>query len=69
VVVSVIHLAQGQRPHEFGTFVGYLFAIFLIVPVAAVLARMEPTRWGSVIATAGCLVDAVLIVRLGQVWG
>jgi hypothetical protein len=69
IVVAVVHLAQGQRPHSMTTFIGYLVAIFLIVPAGTVLARMEPTRWGSLIATVACVVDAVLIVRLDQVWG
>jgi hypothetical protein len=68
IVISVVHLAQGQRPQSLVTFIGYLVAIFLILPVAAVLARLEPTHWGSLIATVGCLVVAVLIVRLDQVW-
>jgi hypothetical protein len=68
IVTAVVHLAQGQRPHEYVTFVGYLIAIFLILPVAGALARLEPTHWGSLIATVGCLVVAVLIVRLDQVW-
>ena len=37
-------------------------------PVDGVLARLEPTRWGALIATIGCVVVAVLIVRLDQVW-
>ena len=69
IVVALVHLAQGQRPHSMTTFVGYLVAIFLIVPAGALLARLEPTRWGSLIATVACVVDAVLIVRLNQVWG
>jgi hypothetical protein len=68
IVISVGHLVQGQRPQELATFVGYLVAIFIVLPAAAVLARLEPTRWGSLIATIGCLVVAILIVRLDQVW-
>ncbi|GAA5178366.1 hypothetical protein GCM10023322_05390 [Rugosimonospora acidiphila] len=68
IVISVVHLVQGQRPHELATFIGYLVAIFVILPVAGVLAKMEPTRWGSLIATVGGLVVAVLIVRLNQIW-
>jgi hypothetical protein len=68
VVISIIHLARGQRPHELATFIGYLVAILIILPAAGVLARLEPTRWGSLIATVGGLVVAVLIVRLDQVW-
>src|SRR5882672_8709675 len=65
---AVAALAGGGRPHEYATFIGYLIAYCVIVPLAAVLARMEPTRWGSLIAGAACLVDAVLVVRLHQVW-
>ena len=68
VVTGVVHLAQGQRPHELVTFVGYLVAIFLILPLAGVLARLEPSRWGSVIAGVAGLVIAVLVVRINQIW-
>ena len=33
-----------------------------------VLARMEPTRWGSAIVCAVCLVTPVVVVRLQQTW-
>ncbi|HKT00961.1 MAG TPA: hypothetical protein VJT31_15645 [Rugosimonospora sp.] len=65
---GVSGLAGGHRPREYATFVGYLIAFVLILPVGAGLARLEPTRWGSTIALVACLVDAVLIVRLHQVW-
>jgi hypothetical protein len=68
IVAGISHLAGGQRPHELVTFIGYLIAIFLIPPLAAVLARMEPTRWGSLIALVGCLVVPVLILRINQIW-
>ena len=32
------------------------------------LARLEPTRWGSVILAAGGLVLAPLVLRLLQIW-
>jgi hypothetical protein len=65
---GIAGLARGHRPHEYATFVGYLIAFPLILPLGAVLARLEPTRWGSVIAAVACLVDAVLVLRLHQVW-
>jgi hypothetical protein len=65
---GVAALARGDRPHEYATFIGYLIAFSIVLPVAGLLARLEPTRWGSVIAVAGCLVDAVLVLRLHQVW-
>jgi hypothetical protein len=29
---------------------------------------MERTKWGSIIVMAGCVVTAVLMLRLYQVW-
>ncbi len=50
------------------TFVGYLVAASVLLPLAVALSFMERTRWGSVIAGAGSLVLAVLVLRLLQVW-
>jgi hypothetical protein len=69
VAVAAWHLATGGRPRELATFIGYLAAILVVLPIAGLLARLEPTRWGSLIATVGCLVIPVLIVRLNQIWG
>jgi hypothetical protein len=53
---------------ELATFVGYLLTAVLFLPAAAALARMEPTKWGSVIMGAAALVVAVLSLRLLQTW-
>jgi hypothetical protein len=37
------------------------------MPTAAVLARMEPTRWGSLILGVAALVMPVLVLRLQQI--
>jgi hypothetical protein len=68
VVVGLVHLAQGAHPHEYATFIGYLIAIFLILPVGAGLARLEPTRWGALIVAVAALVVPILIVRINQLW-
>ncbi len=65
---GVAELARGHRPHEYGTFIGYLVAFPLIIPFGYLLARLEPSRWGPAIAGVACLVDAVLVLRLHQVW-
>jgi hypothetical protein len=68
VVSAIVSIAQGRRAHDMATFIGYLVA-FLIVPIAGwALARMEPSRWGSVIIAAVAVVEAILVVRLQQVW-
>ena len=58
--------ATGERPAAWETFVGYLITTVCFAPTAFVLARMEPTRWGSVILCVSCLVLPVLILRLQQ---
>ncbi|MFB6397180.1 hypothetical protein [Polymorphospora sp. A560] len=67
-VAALVAIAGGESPAEPGTFWGYLATIVCLPPIAAVLARMEPTRWGSIIVTVVCLVIPVLVVRLQQTW-
>ncbi|GAB3815226.1 hypothetical protein GCM10027605_62140 [Micromonospora zhanjiangensis] len=67
-VAAVVALVGGQRPGEAGTFAGYLVTLVCLPPLAAVLARMEPTRWGSTIVLVICLVAPVVVVRLQQTW-
>jgi hypothetical protein len=67
VVVAVIGLFDGGRPAETSTFVGYLITTVAFVPTAYVLARMEPTRWGTLILGVACLVMPVLVLRLQQI--
>jgi hypothetical protein len=67
-VAAVVRLADGQRPHEFATYIGYLIASVVVLPLAAALALMERTRWGSIVLGSGALVMVVLMLRLRQVW-
>ena len=54
---------------DYNTF-AVLSPIFGVVvpPAGVVLARMEPTRWGSLLIGAAAVVVPVLILRLGQIW-
>jgi hypothetical protein len=67
-VLALVRLAGGERPEELVTFVGYLITSVVFLPIAVVLSFMERTRWGAVIAGAGAIVEAVLVLRLQQVW-
>ncbi|WP_320067679.1 hypothetical protein [Micromonospora sp. RTGN7] len=67
-VVALVALGGGERPDEPGAFFGYLVTLVCLPPLAWVLARMEPTRWGSAIICAVCLVTPVVVVRLQQTW-
>jgi hypothetical protein len=67
VVVAVVGLFDGSRPQDTATFAGYLITTVGFAPTALVLAKMEPTRWGSLILGIGCLVLPVLVLRLQQI--
>ncbi|RIV35894.1 hypothetical protein [Micromonospora radicis] len=67
-VLAGVALTGGEQPGEPGAFFGYLVTLLCLPPLAAVLARMEPTRWGSAIVCAVCLVTPVVVVRLQQTW-
>ena len=67
VVVAVVGLFDGSRPAETSTFAGYLITTVAFAPTAFVLARMEPTRWGTLILGVACLVLPVLVLRLQQI--
>lgn len=67
-VVALLALGGGERPGEPGAFFGYLVTLVCLPPLAWVLARMEPTRWGSAIVCAICVVTPVVVVRLQQTW-
>ncbi|MEV4480516.1 hypothetical protein AB0K04_27315 [Micromonospora coxensis] len=67
-VMALVALGGGERPGEPGAFFGYLVTLVCLPPLAWVLAKMEPTRWGSAIVCAVCLVLPVVVVRLQQTW-
>jgi hypothetical protein len=67
-IIAVVRLVAGADVAA-GLFIGYLLTAVLLLPAAIALARMEPTRWGSVILAAGGLVLAPLVLRLIQIWG
>jgi hypothetical protein len=61
-------LAGGHHLTDTATFIGYAGAFLVIPPGGFALARMEPTKWGSAIIAATGIVEAILVVRLQQVW-
>jgi hypothetical protein len=63
-----IALAGTDRDVDGATFVGYLLTALLIVPAAVVWSLAEKSRWGMAVLVAGCLVVAVMVLRVQQVW-
>jgi hypothetical protein len=68
VVAGIVRLATTDRELETATYVGYLVAPVLLLPLAAFWALTERTRWGPSVMIIGCLAVPVLLLRLEQVW-
>jgi hypothetical protein len=67
--IAVVQLATGGGAGvRVGLFSGYLITAVVLIPCAIVLARLEPTKWGSVILASGGIVLAPLTLRLIQIW-
>jgi hypothetical protein len=68
VGLVVAKLADGGRPAQLPTLIGYLCATPIIPVAAGFWGWVDRSRWGpAVIAVAG-IVAAVLMVRLHQIW-
>ena len=70
LVQSVIGLAELRSAHlgEPVTFVAYAVGILLPLPLGFHLARIERTRWGSIILAFTAVVVGVMTLRLLQIW-
>lgn len=72
VGIATVRLIGGAGPSETNrivTFIGYMLTALLLPPAGAVLARLEPTRWGSGLIGAAMVIVPVLLLRMQQVWG
>lgn len=67
-VVAFVVLAQGFRPAELATTIGYLIGIVVLIPVAWLWANVERTRFSGVVLAVAGLAVAVMTLRLLQLW-
>jgi len=67
-VVGLVQMFTTDRELERFTFAGYLIGPLVIVPIAALWALAERSRWGPGVLVVGCLAVPVMILRLGQLW-
>jgi hypothetical protein len=66
--IATQRMVDGERPEELATFIGYLIASLVVLPLAGWLGWLERTRWGSAIVGFAFLVIPVLVARLLQLW-
>ena len=68
LVVGISRLASGHQAVSAALFVAYLLGLAVVVPLAMVWARGEPSRWGPAVLAVAGLVVLVLMARLHQLW-
>lgn len=71
VQLIVAAVLTSRASHEFDavTLWGYLITVLVILPIAAVWAFAERSRWSSVVLMVACWTVAFLEFRLLQIWG
>ncbi len=68
LVGGIVKMIGDDRQVDGLAFIGYLITPLVVLPLAALWALAERTRWGPAVMVIGCLTVPVLIVRLRQVW-
>jgi hypothetical protein len=68
VIVTAVALITGHGPEHPALFIAYLVGLLLVLPIGALLALAEPTRYGAITLAVAALVVCVLIARLNEIW-
>lgn len=68
VVIAFVLLGAGDRPDDLGTFIGYLIVALVLLPAGTLWALAERSRWGPAVLAVACLAQAVVVVRLQDLW-
>ncbi len=69
VVIATVQLITGARPAEMVTFIGYLFASVIVLPLALQWTRAEANRWNGAVIAVGAIAVAAAVARLQALWG
>ncbi len=68
-VVAGVLMATQDHTVDAPLFWGYLATALVVLPVAAVWAFAERTKWSSVVLAVAAVTVAFLDWRLWQIWG
>jgi hypothetical protein len=66
-VIALVELHDASLAEPV-TFIAYSIGVLIPLPLGFQLARIERTWWGSLILAATSVVDAVMNLRLLQLW-
>ena len=68
LAVGLVALVQTDHDVDAATLVPYLLTAAVLPPVAVLWAASDHSRWGTAVIAGMCLVEAVLSVRLLDIW-
>jgi hypothetical protein len=67
--VAGVRLVGGYRPVEFGTTIGYLIAIVVLLPLGTVWALTDRSRYAGVVLAVAAASVGAMTLRLLNLWG
>ncbi len=67
-VVAGVRIALGARPDQLATTIGYLIAIVVLLPVAAVWALSDRSRFSGVVLAVAAFSVLAMTLRLQTLW-
>ena len=68
LVVGIVQLAGTERDVSGVFFVGYLIGGLIVLPLGALWALAESSRWGAGALAFACFVILVVELRMYEVW-
>lgn len=68
-VVAGVRMAGGFRPVEFGTTIGYLVGIVVLLPLGTLWALTDRSRFAGVVLAVAAASVGAMTLRLLNLWG
>lgn len=69
LIIAVVLMFLSGPPEELATFVGYLIASILVLPLGTAWALAERSRSSTAVLGVVCVAVPVIVLRLSDVWG
>lgn len=69
LVIAVVLLFTAGTPDELATFIAYLVASVLVLPIGTAWAIAEHSRSSTVVLGVVSLAAPVIVLRMGELWG
>lgn len=69
LVIAIVLLLVSGAPEELATFIAYLVASVLVLPVGTAWAIAEHSRSSTAVLGVVCTAVPVIVLRMGELWG